>query len=128
MAALALAPRRLLRRRAAGQPLPSARRESIHAAPRMFVATPETEADEISRVVLSGAAVGTMVSTACADINRTHMFNPAWPRHARLHNGAGWGTIVALQLFVLWLLWRPRGDASNLEADSSTVAVLPVAA
>jgi hypothetical protein len=82
----------------------------------------------ISRLVLSGAAVGTIVGTAGADINRTHMFNSAWPPHARFHNAAGWGTIAGLQLFVLWLLWRPRGDGANLDAAMTTAAVLPVAA
>jgi hypothetical protein len=82
----------------------------------------------ISRLVLSGAAVGTIVGTAGADINRTHMFNPAWPPHARFHNAASWGTIAGLQLFVLWLLWRPRHDAADLDAAIKTAAVLPVIA
>jgi hypothetical protein len=82
----------------------------------------------VSRLILSGAAVGTMVGTARADINRTHMFNPAWPPHARFHSAAGWGTIAGLQLFALWLLWRPGQSASQVDAAATTAAVLPMTA
>ena len=58
----------------------------------------------ISRLVLSGAAVGTIVGTGRADLNETHVFNPEWPPHARFHGAAGWGTVCAAQLLGLWLL------------------------
>jgi hypothetical protein len=33
----------------------------------------------ISRLVLGGAAAGTILGTARAEMNRTHMLNQAWP-------------------------------------------------
>lgn len=61
----------------------------------------------ISRVILSGAAIGTIIGTGRADLNSTHVFNPGWPPHARFHNATGWGTVAGSQLLALWLLWRP---------------------
>jgi hypothetical protein len=60
-----------------------------------------TRRNEISALILSGAAVGTITGTARANINRTHMFNPSWPAHARFHSAAGWGTLAGLQLLAL---------------------------
>jgi hypothetical protein len=34
----------------------------------------------ISRLLLSGAAIGTIVGTGRADLNRTHVFNPTGRR------------------------------------------------
>jgi hypothetical protein len=66
----------------------------------------------ISRLILSGAAIGTIIGTGRADLNATHVFNPAWPPHARFHNATGWGTVTGSQLLALWLLWRPGQQAS----------------
>ena len=67
----------------------------------------------ISRLILSGAAIGTIIGTGRADLNSTHVFNPAWPPHARFHNATGWGTVAGSQLLALWLLWRPGQQASD---------------
>lgn len=79
----------------------------------------------ISRIVLSGAAIGTIIGTGLADLNETHVFNPAWPRHARFHNAAGWGTITGTQLLALWLLWRPGQRAAEHDLAVKTAALLP---
>jgi len=45
----------------------------------------------ISRLVLSGAAIGTIAGTARADLNRSHVFNPrlAAPRPIPQRSGVG---------------------------------------
>ncbi len=82
----------------------------------------------ISRIVLSGAAVGTIVGTGRADLNRTHVFNPQWPPHARFHGAAGWGSIVGSQLLALWLLWRPGQLSAERDLGVKTAALVPTIA
>ena len=81
----------------------------------------------ISRLVLSGAAIGTIVGTGRADLNQTHMFNPGWPPHARFHSVAGWGTVACSQLLALWLLWSPGRRAAEDDLAVTVAALLPVA-
>jgi hypothetical protein len=81
-----------------------------------------------SRLVLSGAAVGTILGTARADLNATHVFNPDWPPHARFHGVAGWGTVTGAQLLALWLLWRPTSSLPEEELAAKTAAVLSAVA
>jgi len=76
----------------------------------------------ISRLILSGAAIGTIIGTGRADLNDTHVLNPAWPPHARFHNAAGWGTIAGSQILALWLLWQPGRKAPDTAV--STAALL----
>ncbi len=82
----------------------------------------------ISRLILSGAAIGTIIGTGRADLNATHVFNPAWPPHARFHNATGWGTVAGSQLLALWLLWRPGQQASDHDMAVTTSALLSAAA
>ena len=82
----------------------------------------------ISRIVLTGAAVGTILGTGRADLNRTHLFNPDWPPHARFHSAAGWGTIAGSQLLALWLLWRPGRQPAEPDLATKTAALLPAIA
>jgi len=78
--------------------------------------------------VLSSAAVGTMIGTGRADLNRTHVFNVAWPPHARFHGAAGWGTVAGLQVLTLWLLWRPGQRRTERDLAVKTAALLPTIA
>ncbi|HEY7295854.1 MAG TPA: DUF6640 family protein [Dehalococcoidia bacterium] len=82
----------------------------------------------ISRLMLSGAAIGTILGTGRADLNRTHVFNSKWLPHARFHSAAGWGTVAGSQLLALWLLWRPGRQAGEDELAVRTAALLPAIA
>ena len=82
----------------------------------------------ISRLLLSGAAIGTIVGTGRADLNRTHVFNPDWAPHARFHAAAGWGTITGSQLLALWLTWRPGQGPAEHDLAMKTAALLPAIA
>ncbi|MDM8348115.1 hypothetical protein P8H27_04305 [Pseudomonas sp. sp1636] len=39
------------------------------------------------------------------EINNTHVFNPAWEPHARLHEAWQLSTNTAIGIFSLWLTW-----------------------
>lgn len=49
--------------------------------------------------LLFGAAVPYL------EINATHVFNPTWPPHARLHEVWQLTTNSVIALYCLWLLW-----------------------
>lgn len=83
---------------------------------------------KVSSLVLSGAAVGTIVGTGQADLNRTHVFNAHWPPHARFHGVAGWGTVTGAQLLALWLIWRPADERGERDLAIKTAALLPAVA
>jgi hypothetical protein len=63
-----------------------------------------------------------------ADLNRTHVFNPGWPPHARFHSAAGWGSVAGSQLLALWLLWRPGEDADDGDLAIKIAGLLPAVA
>ena len=63
----------------------------------------------IGRVILSGLAFFQVVATPFYDFDRRHVFNPAWPPHARYHAAALTLLHMALGALSLWLLWlRPE--------------------
>lgn len=66
------------------------------------------------RRLLRGVAVATALGGFAADWNRTHLFNPAWPPHAKLHDA--WTLVlgVALGGTALWLLREgPHGEGPD---------------
>ena len=65
-------------------------------------------------------AVGPIV----ADFDVTHLFNPDWAPHAKLHMMTVFTTAVALGLFGLYLCWGPaksRLDSLRLSALLGTL-------
>ena len=71
------------------------------------------------RWLLTVADVATIVAPISADWNSSHIFNEAWPSHARFHGMVGVATPVALSAFALWQLWmnpRERGLARAMAA------------
>lgn len=46
------------------------------------------------------------VVTPLLEVSPTHVFNPDWPGHARLHDVWQLLTHCALAVFMLWLVWK----------------------
>lgn len=72
------------------------------------------------RALLRGVAVVTAAGGFVADWNRTHLFNPRWPPHARFHDAQTIALGALLGGSGLYLL---RRSASDLEVALG--AVLP---
>ena len=74
------------------------------------------------RWILSSAATLTAVGGFLADWNRTHLFNPNWPPHAKFHDAQSILLGSFLGVGGLYLLWR-RGE--HPERDLALGALLP---
>jgi hypothetical protein len=61
----------------------------------------------IARILLSIAALHLVFIPPIADLNASHVLNPLWPGHARLHTVWLITTNSLIAMASLWLLWRP---------------------
>ncbi len=57
------------------------------------------------KVVLSLSVMTFVLIVPLLEISETHVFNPLWPGHARLHEVWQLATNVGLGLTCLWLAW-----------------------
>jgi hypothetical protein len=80
----------------------------------------------LGQVLLSLSLVGTAVGTVLADWNRSHVFNPDWPPHARFHAAAFVLATVGLSLLGLWLVWKRSEDRGTCELAAAAVPLLTV--
>lgn len=65
-------------------------------------------------VPMSIAAVATSLAAQLADLKATHVYNPAWPPHARYHGVLFICLLTGVGLLALALTWTPRsGDESG---------------
>ena len=69
---------------------------------------------------LTLVAVWTTINGLAADMNYTHLFNPAWSPHAKFHDWVSIVTGVLTGLAALYYLWR-RGARSRADLEFSCV-------
>ena len=65
-------------------------------------------------VPMSIAAVATSLAAQLADLNATHVYNPAWPPHARYHGVLFICLLTGVGLLALALTWTPRTRLSSV--------------
>ncbi len=65
---------------------------------------------KFGRILLTFALVATMVLPILIHWNRTHVFNPTWPGHARFHVALGDCMMFSFSVVGLWLLRRKSPD------------------
>ena len=78
----------------------------------------------LGRYLISLAALITVVAPILADWNKTHIFNPRWPPHARFHAVTGLGMALTLAPVALWLVWRRSEDSAMA---TTLAALIPIA-
>jgi hypothetical protein len=66
----------------------------------------------IGRVLLAIVAISTILVPVAADVGASHVFNRAWPPHARFHAAMSVTMGVGLGVMTLWLLIRPSKDGT----------------
>jgi hypothetical protein len=68
-------------------------------------------------------AVFTAVAPFVADWNSTHIYNPAWPPHAKFHNAQTMASALLLALATLYFVWG-RLDRKRMLAPAAIAAGL----
>lgn len=76
----------------------------------------------MSRIILTLALLPFGLLTPILELGPTHVFNPDWPGHARLHEVWQLGTNSALALLCLWLIWG-RGNLRLAATIAFIVAI-----
>ena len=62
------------------------------------------------RLLLSVAIISVAMAPLTADLNESHIFNDAWPPHARFHTTVLLFLSAGPSLIALWLLWRKTSE------------------
>ncbi len=75
----------------------------------------------LSKLAVTIAATFFLILLPAAEINETHVFNPAWPEHARLHEVWQLCVHALFSGVCLWLVWVKR------EARLASVLALAMA-
>ena len=68
---------------------------------------------QVARILVTIPAAFLVVGPPLADLNATHVLNPLWTGHARLHTMWLISTNSLIALLALLLLWRERGKVSR---------------
>lgn len=61
-----------------------------------------------AKIVLTACLLTFGVVVPVLEVNDTHVFNPLWPGHARLHEVWQLVTNAALAALCAWLAWRAK--------------------
>jgi glycopeptide antibiotics resistance protein len=73
------------------------------------------------RLLISLVAVFTAVSPYLADWNVTHIYNPAWPPHAKFHNAQTMVLGAMLGFLSIYCLWFRKGVTEKQKLNEATV-------
>lgn len=69
------------------------------------------------------AAVSSIIVPVAVDLNATHLFNPDWPGHAKLHDAMSFIMSMGLGGGALWLIWNPERRRGGLLGLASILSI-----
>lgn len=75
----------------------------------------------IGKILISLVAIFTIVSPYLADWNITHIYNPAWPPHAKFHNAQTMVLGAMLGFLAIYCLWFRQGITKRQKLNEATV-------
>ena len=78
----------------------------------------------IGRVLITIVALVSTLGSYFADWNRTHIFNPNWPPHAKFHNAQTMLMGSCLGLLSLYVLWIGKANPSEKVKQATALAGL----
>jgi hypothetical protein len=78
----------------------------------------------IGKALISIVALYAAFGSYFFDWNKTHIFNPDWPPHAKFHNAQDMLLGTATGLLALWVLWLQKTDERNKLILSTVLASL----
>lgn len=64
----------------------------------------------VLKILISLHALVFLLVVPVLEISPTHVFNPLWPAHAKLHEVWQLATNAGLSLLALWLCWGARSE------------------
>ena len=77
-----------------------------------------------SRLIFTVIGVTLPVAAHAADMNRTHIYNPRWPPHAKFHNGQTLSMSLLLGGLTTLLAWWPSNNVPGMLAAAAGAASL----
>ncbi|MEH2295985.1 DUF6640 family protein [Nostoc sp.] len=75
----------------------------------------------IGKILISLVAIFTGVSPYLADWNITHIYNPAWTPHAKIHNAQTMVLGAMLGFLAIYCLWFRQGITKKQKLNEATV-------
>jgi len=74
------------------------------------------------KILLSATSLWSGIGSYLFDWNDTHIYNPAWPPHAKFHNAQTMSTGAALAAAGLYTLWGQRHPTTRAQLQVATAA------
>ncbi|RYE20321.1 MAG: acetyltransferase [Sphingobacteriaceae bacterium] len=78
----------------------------------------------LGKILISIVSLYAAFGSYIFDWNKTHIFNPDWPPHAKFHNAQDMLLGTTTGLLALWVLWIQRTDERNKLILSAVLASL----